>query len=137
MKKFILSLALLPLAACAANDAAPEPRLTERETRELERLIDGKVAGEPVSCVTSYDSSKLRSIGDNTMVYVANKNLVYLNRLAGACHGIARGDALVMTRHDSTQYCRGDIARVLNLPSGMMAGSCVLGDFVPYRRPEN
>lgn len=135
MKTFIPCLALLPLAACAAQGPAPEPRLTERETRELARLIEGKVPGEPVSCVTSYDSSKLRSIGDNTLVYVANKDLVYLNRLAGACNGIARGDALVMNRTSASQYCRGDIARVISVPSGTMTGSCALGDFVPYKTP--
>ncbi|MCW2382591.1 MULTISPECIES: DUF6491 family protein [unclassified Sphingobium] len=135
MNRLCLSLAVLPLAACATAGPAPEPRLSERETQELERLLERKTAGEPVSCVTSFDSSRLRSIGDNTLVYVVSKDQVYLNRLQGSCTGISRGDTLVMNRMSSSQYCRGDIARVVNLPSGAMTGSCALGDFIPYRTP--
>jgi len=133
MNKFILSLAVLPLAACAANDAAPGSRLSERETREMERLLEGKTAGEPTRCVASFDSSRLRALGDNLLVYEANKDLVYLNRLDGSCQGITRGDTLVMNRTIASQYCRGDIARVVNIPTGATTGSCALGDFVPYR----
>jgi hypothetical protein len=33
------------------------------------------------------------------------------------------------------QYCRGDIVRSVDLSTGMQAGSCGLGSFVPYRTP--
>jgi len=133
MKTMFLALMLLPLAACvqSTNDA---PRLSEREAQDLARALDGKVAGEPVACVTSVRSSDLRALGDNTLIYRINKDLVYRNTLSGACNGLSMGDTLVMRRVTS-QYCRGDIATVVNLPSGMQTGSCALGDFVPYRTP--
>jgi hypothetical protein len=34
-----------------------------------------------------------------------------------------------------SQYCRGDQAQSADLQSGMLTGSCALGDFTPYRAP--
>lgn len=133
MRTIIPVLALLPLAACAQATQTAEPDLGVREARDLAKVLEGKVPGEPVSCISSYDANNLRVLGDNTLVYRANKDLVYRNTLQGACRGLAQGDTLVMNRTSASQYCRGDIARVVHLPSGMMSGSCALGDFVPYR----
>ena len=135
MHKMILALALLPLAACTTSTADRPPQFTAREEKELARLLTDKVPGEPLTCITAFNSSELRALGDDTLIYRVNKNLVYRNTLQGGCSGLSRGDTLVMNRTSSSQYCRGDIARVVNLPSGMMTGSCVLGEFVPYRTP--
>ncbi|MBT2186276.1 hypothetical protein [Sphingobium nicotianae] len=132
MKRIILPLGLLGLAACTQG-APTEPQLGVREAKDLERLLAGKVAGAPVSCISSYDSSKLQVLGDNILVYRVNKDLLYRNNLQGSCHGLAQGDTLVMNRLDASQYCRGDIAHVVNLTSGSMTGSCALGDFIPYK----
>ncbi len=134
MKKLLLACALLPLAGCAqqANDSPPQ--LGIKEAKDLAKALDGKVAGDPVSCIPAWHSNELRALGDNTLVVKVNRNLVYRNTLSNACRGLAQGDTLVMTLH-SSQYCRGDIARVVNLPSGMMSGTCALGDWVPYRTP--
>lgn len=133
MKMMFLALTLLPLAACTQTTAG-EPRLSDREARDLARALDGKVPGEPQSCITSYRGSDLRALGDNTLIYKVNKDLVYRNTLNGPCSGLSMGDTLVLRRVTS-QYCRGDIATVVNLPSGTQTGSCALGDFVPYRTP--
>lgn len=135
MNKLILSLALLPLAACTTSTTDRPPQFSAREEKELARVLTDKVPGEPVSCISSFNSSELRALGDNTLVYRVNKDLVYRNTLQGGCNGLSRGDTLVMNRTSSSQYCRGDIARVVNLMSGTMTGSCTLGDFVPYRTP--
>ena len=135
MNKMILALTLLPLTACTTSTANSPPQFSAREEKELASILTDKVPGEPVSCITSFNSSELRALGDNTLVYRVNKDLVYRNTMQGQCSGLSRGDTLVMNRTSSSQYCRGDIARVVNLPSGMMTGSCVLGEFVPYRTP--
>lgn len=132
MKKMILALALLPLAAC--TQPAREPELGIREARDLARAIEGKEPGEPVACIPAYRDTNLRVLGNNTLVYRANKNLVWRNTLMGSCNGLSMGDTLVMERTIS-QYCRGDIARSVNLQIGTMTGTCALGDWVPYRTP--
>lgn len=131
MRTMFLALTLLPLAGCNQTPP-PEPKLSEREARDLAKALDGKVAGEPVSCISAFDGTRLRALGDNTLIYRVNKDLVYRNTLQGACSGLSMGDTMVLQRSTS-QYCRGDIARVVNLQTGMLSGSCALGDFVPYK----
>lgn len=135
MTKLILALALLPLSACTTSTMDAPPQFSALEEKELAGVLTDKVPGEPVSCISSFKSSDLRALGDNTLIYRVNKDLVYRNTLQGACSGLSRGDTLVMNRTNASQYCRGDIARVVNLMSGAMTGSCALGDFIPYRTP--
>ncbi|BAK64906.1 MULTISPECIES: DUF6491 family protein [Sphingobium] len=130
MKRIFLALALLPIAGCTQTET--EPKLGVREETELAKAIEGKVAGEPVSCISGYNATSMRVLGDNTLLYRVNKDFIYINRLQGACRGLAQGDTLVL-RRTTSQYCRGDIGQVINLPSGMMSGSCALGDFIPYK----
>jgi len=131
----MLAALALPMAACAQTTNNSETELGTREARDLAKAIEGKVPGEPVSCVNAdRGGANLRPIGDHTLIYKVSNDLVYRNNLQGACRGLAQGDTLVLNRTTS-QYCRGDIARVVNLPSGMPSGSCALGDFIPYRTP--
>ena len=133
MIRTILATALLALAAGCTQGPQPEPTLGLREAVALEKALAGKVAGEPVACIAAYNSSELRALGDNVLVYRANKNLIYRNNLVGSCNGLARGDILVLTRTIPSQYCRGDMAQVVDAQIGMMRGACSLGSFVPYR----
>jgi len=130
MKAIYPALILLTVAGCTAADVKPQP-MSPKEQAELGRVLDGKVAGKPISCVSSVNGRNLRAIGDSTLVYQIRKDLVYKNELSGRCNGLSWGDTLILNVRNS-QYCRGDIARVVNLQSGMLSGSCALGDFVPY-----
>lgn len=131
MKAIASALLLFTLGACAMGPL-PQAQLDPKEAKELAKELDGKVAGAPVSCVSNYSSANLRAIGDQTLVYRINKNLVYRNDLIGRCQGLARGDALVMQVWGS-QYCKGDMAHAVDLFSGIWGGTCALGEFVPYR----
>jgi hypothetical protein len=42
---------------------------------------------------------------------------------------------ILVTYPIGSQYCRGDITRTIDRISRMPGPGCVLGDFVPYRRP--
>ena len=79
-------------------------------------------------------NSNLTAISDDVLLLKVSRRLVYKNNLNGRCHGLARGDTLVLDVR-AGQYCRGDLARVVDLLSGTFSGSCSLGDFIPYRAP--
>lgn len=134
MKIAIPILVATLLAGCASGPE-PELRWTARQRADLARALAGKVAGPPVRCVSALGAGAgLRAIHDTMLMYEVNRRLVYQNRLIGRCAGLSRGEALLLDRHGS-QYCRGDIVRTVDLPSGMPGGACALGDFVPYRAP--
>lgn len=125
-------LASMALMGCAGT-YEPTP-LTEKQATELEKALVGKVAGEKVSCISRYPQSTLRVISNEVLLYRVNSKLIYRNDLIGSCSGLTRGDTLVI-RPTGSQYCRGDMARSVDLAVGMQSGGCALGDFTPYRTP--
>ncbi len=133
--KAAIPIFLTALLAGCAGGPEPEARLSAKQQADLDKVLAGKVAGEPVSCVSAVGAgANLRAVSDELLVYRVSRSLVYTNRLSGSCPGLSRGDTLVLNLHGS-QYCRGDIARTVDLPSGIPGGACALGDFVPYRAP--
>lgn len=131
MRGWIL-LAPLMLAACSGS--YEPPRLTEKQTSDLEKAIAGKVAGEKVNCVSRQPQANLTAISNSVLLYRVNSRLVYRNDLIGSCPGLTRGDTLIIKTWGS-QYCRGDMATSADLVNGIVTGGCALGDFTPYRTP--
>ncbi|MDF0542721.1 DUF6491 family protein [Sphingobium sp. H39-3-25] len=121
------------LAACAAQ-AVQEPKLTDRQAADLDKALAGKVAGEKTSCIDRFPSTNMRVISNEVLLYEAGRNLTYVNKVIGRCSGLTFGNTLVI-RSFGSQYCRGDIASVVDLQTGIDHGACALGDFVPYRTP--
>ncbi|HMI40276.1 MAG TPA: hypothetical protein VK485_03470 [Sphingomicrobium sp.] len=120
-------------SACAAS-AATGPR-TARAERDLQRELVGKVAGAPVKCLPSYRSNDMTIIDDNTILFRDGRNRVYRNDPLGGCSPMGSAGYTLVFRPLSGQMCRGDIVQVTDLRSRMIAGSCSLGDFVPYQVP--
>ncbi|HEU5286444.1 MAG TPA: DUF6491 family protein [Sphingomicrobium sp.] len=121
------------LASCAA--APPAGRSADAE-RHFQKLIAGKVAGQPVSCLPTYRSNDMVVIDDQTVAFRDGSRRVWVTDLGQGCANLGSGFyALVTRRHGGTGLCRGDIAHVADLTSGFTVGSCVMGDFTPYVRP--
>lgn len=122
--------AALLVAACATQIAYER---SPKASQELAAALAGKAAGSPVNCLSSHRSSDMRVIDDHTILFRDGRT-TYVNQPPGGCMGLDRIGATLVTRSvGSTQLCRGDIARVVDLRTGIGSGSCVLGDFVPYR----
>lgn len=132
MRRMMIALPVL-LTACASAGMAEDrpPQLTEKQKATLDRALEGKVAGEPQSCISLTQRADLQVISDDLLLYKAGRT-VYVNRVMGSCNGLSFGRTLV-TNVWGSQICRGDIARVADFSAGMLTGSCALGDFVPYR----
>lgn len=135
MRSLIPLLAAVALAGCMSATASPEVEAARaaREDAELAKALRGRVpAGEPQSCITMRDIRSSRTVGKSTIIYEMGGGLAYRNDFGGSCVGLDASSALI-TRTPSTRLCRGDIATVADLPAGVTTGSCVYGDFVPYR----
>ena len=83
MRKMIASIAGAAVAAglLAAPAAQAKPRLTSEQ--RLEKLLAGRTAGEPVSCISTYDSRELEIL-DKTALVFGHGSTIYVNRPANA-----------------------------------------------------
>lgn len=127
MLKLTMS-ACLALGLAAAASAAP--KLTGEA--KLQRMLKGYTAGAKTSCISlapSMDSTKIEGVG---MVYGRGRTL-FVNRFDRGCPSLDAFRSIV-TRTPSTQLCRGDIARVVDLTTRIEGGSCVFGDFTRYEK---
>lgn len=123
--RFAALLVVGTLAACAA----PPPYEAQQPPRELA----GRTAGPAQKCVLIQRSEGLRTSNNNghTLLYGSGKT-IWANDLGPGC-GFAYNDLLI-SEPSGSYYCRGDIIRSMDRYSKIRGPSCVLGDFVPYRR---
>ena len=134
----IAAAAAATLSACAPMaQSADAGALTPRQLALLDHNLSGKVAGEPVSCLTSEPGAQTIRVSDSVLLYRVSGNLVYKNDLRSSCPGLARDSDIIVTETHGMGPCRGDIIHLVDRTSGMRGASCSLGDFTPYRTPRN
>jgi hypothetical protein len=136
MRPIVFSLLILPLAtlaACGEMDSTPVP-LTEKQTERLNKELAGKIAGEPVNCISTFSSDNMIRISDDILLYRVSGNLVYKNNLRSSCPGLARDSDIVVSEQFGSQKCRGDLLKLVDRTSGIPGPVCSLGEFVPYRK---
>ena len=133
-----LSIALIA-SALAACTTAPEPMTRSAEAEvHLAKLLAGKTAGTPVSCLSRWRSGDMVVIDDNTVIFRDGPRRVYRNDFrGGSCSNLGGGHYALVTKTTGSGLCSGDIAQVVDVANGITVGSCVLGDFVPYMGPGN
>lgn len=93
--------------------------------------LAGRTAGVPETCVRIEPNAAMRITESHNLIY-REGSTVWLN--TNSCPAVSFNDLLVL--HPTTsQHCRGDIVQTIDRTSGIPGPSCVMGDFVPYRRP--
>ena len=93
--------------------------------------LAGRTAGPPQSCVRIEPIASMRITESHNRIYT-DGSTVWLN--TNTCPAVSDADLLVLEPTVS-QHCRGDIVRTVDRYSGIPGPSCVMGDFIPYRRP--
>lgn len=126
----------LAVAACAPGGQVDSEPLTPKQLAKLDDNLRGLVPEKAERCLpySAGNASTVR-VSDSILLYRQSKNRVYRNDLRGACPGLARDDDIIVTQVFGSQPCSGDIIYLVDRVSGMRGASCVLGDFVPYRKP--
>jgi hypothetical protein len=125
-----LAFLLLGTAMIAALPVQAETR--RGGEAELARVLEGRVAGEPVDCIDLHRVRSSRVIEDTAIVYDAGGTL-YVNRPRNGAEELNRFDAM-LTRLPTTRLCSVDTVTMFDTTSRMMTGIVFLGEFVPYRR---
>ncbi len=130
MRKFFLACVAASLAVSTGAHAAGESATAKGEAR-LAKMLEGRVAGEPQSCISAMISDRLQVIDRTAVVYDAGKTL-YVARPQSPS-SLDADDILVIKRFGS-QLCKQDIIQTIDRTSGFMTGVLFLGDFVPYTK---
>jgi hypothetical protein len=126
----------LLMAATAAMLAGPALQARERLTGEqqLAKLLEGRVAGTPVSCISLMSSHDSRIIDKTAIVYDSGRT-IYVNRPRDP-QSLDSDDIMVTELHTS-QLCRLDTVRMHDRSGFWYSGFVGLEDFVPYRKVAN
>jgi hypothetical protein len=129
MRKMLVIASSFALAGCATQP--PVPTRTAEAQAEFNKLVAGKTAGAPITCLQHYRTNDMVRIDESTVAFKQGRR-VYVNHLIGACSNLDSSFYALVTRSNGTGLCRGDIAHVQDVSTGTIVGSCAMGDFVPY-----
>lgn len=129
----LLSIAAIAVGATLALPASADQRPTPEQ--QLERALEGRVAGEPVNCVNLRAIRNSRVIDRTALLFDAGST-IYVNRPRAGAETLSQHDTQVL-RLNSTQLCTVDSIRMVDPTSGVFSGVVFLGEFVPYRRVRN
>ena len=126
-------LALILAATAASLTIAPALHAREKLTGEekLAKLLEGREAGQPVSCISTMDTREAQVI-DKTAIVYNRGNVLYVNRPRHP-QALDSDDILVTELHGS-QLCKMDTVRLHERSGGWYSGFVGLEEFVPYRR---
>jgi hypothetical protein len=111
--------------------ATAETRAEKGEAR-LAKMLEGRTAGEPVSCISTLRSTGLETIDNTAIVYDAGKT-IYVARPINP-KDLGPWDVLVIKRTTGSQLCSNDILYTVDQGTGFRTGSIFLKDFVPYTK---
>ncbi|MDK2760332.1 MAG: hypothetical protein KYX64_03120 [Sphingopyxis sp.] len=118
------AMAVVPATASAREKMVPEDQLA--------KLLDGRVAGEPQSCITLSSVNSSQIIDQTAIVYRVGSTM-WVNRPKGGAGSLDDDDILV-TRLTGNRLCSIDTVELRDRTSHMYGGFVSLGEFVPYRR---
>ena len=113
-----LAIALAATALVAGGTAvSAKPKLTPEQ--RLEKLLDGRVAGKPTTCISQADSRDLEIIDGVALVYRSGSTL-YVNKPKNP-EDLDSDDILVI-RTSGSQLCRLDMVHTVDRMSHFTTG---------------
>lgn len=114
----------------AEAEVAAEP-MTKGE-KQLARMLEGRVAGEPVRCIRTFPNQRMETI-DKTAYVFGTGTTIFVQRTRNP-EQIDRNDALITQRFNATQMCKLDVMTTVDPVTGIFTGVVFFEDFVPYTK---
>ena len=124
----------LVLAAGAAVLSAPAVQAGEKLSGEekLAKILEGRVAGEPVNCIYLPRVRDTRIIDKTAIVYDAGST-IYVNRPKSGADRLDSHDVMV-TKPTGSSLCSVDTVNLHEQSHHFWSGFVGLGQFVPYTK---
>ena len=126
-----LSLILAGAALALAGMTGASAGTPAENEAKLARMLEGRTAGEPVSCISALNSNRIEVIEDVGIVYDAGET-IYVARPTNP-DSLGRNDIVVIDRHGG-QLCTTDVIRTVDRYQGFTTGAVFLDKFVPYTK---
>lgn len=125
------------LPAVAQDQAGVETKVEGSATKSkgeerLAKLLKGRVAGQPMSCIRTLPRDRMTIIDGTAYVY-GSGNTIYVQRTREPDR-IDDSDTLVTNRFSASQLCRLDTMTTIDRFTGIFTGAVFFEDFVPYTR---
>lgn len=127
LKTLLIGAAVIAAPAMAAGRDSPDV--------QLQKLLAGRTAEKPVSCISLNWSRSSDVIPGRAIVYRVGSKL-YVNRPSSGADSLD-GDSILVTRTVGSQLCRGEAVQLVDRGSRFQRGFVLLGDFVPYSRAKS
>jgi len=118
----------LALSGVAAN---ARPKVTGEE--QLAKLLEGRVAGKPVECI-SLRTNAPSTVIDKTAIVYGSGTTVYVQRPKIGAASLNSNDILV-TSMVISQLCNIDTVNIIDRNTLFWRGFVGLDQFVPYTKP--
>jgi hypothetical protein len=124
---------LIPATLALAALAAAIPAAAARESGEakLQKILDGRVAGEPVDCLGTFQRRNLEVV-DGTALVFKDGDTYYVNRPAGA--NFMHWSDIPVFKVWGSQVCSKDQVQLRDSSTLMPGATMILDKFVPYKR---
>ncbi|MCR9180431.1 MAG: hypothetical protein NXH71_09405 [Erythrobacteraceae bacterium] len=116
----------------AGTESGTEAGDMTKGEKQLAKLLEGRVAGEPVRCIRNLPNQRMQTI-DNTAYVFGSGYVIYVQRTRSP-EDIDSSDTLVTQRFQAGQLCRLDVITTIDRLLGFFTGAVFFEDFVPYTR---
>lgn len=130
MKNVRLFIALAASTMLAGPIAAQED-VAGKGQAKLAEMLEGRVAGEPQSCISTFPTTRLTVIDGTALVYRVGSKL-YVN-VPHDPESLNDGDAL-QTKTFGNRLCSTDVITTFDRLGGFFTGNIFLNEFVPYEK---
>ena len=130
------SIHLIAGAALLFGAGVAEARTRLAPDAQLAKLLDGRVAGTPVDCITLRNAESSQ-VYDGTAIVYQDGGTLYVNRPKSGASSVRRDDILVTKLWGSDRLCQIDTVRLLDQGTRFEHGWVGLGQFVPYTKPKS
>ena len=126
-----IALATAAFGMLSSPVLADENAQMTRGEEKLAKLLDGRVAGEPQSCIRTLGSRNLSQI-DGTALTYRDGDTVWVNYTRNP-DSIDDRDIMVIDRFSGSSLCRTDQVKLVDRVNGFLSGILLLDQFVPYK----
>ncbi|WP_340588485.1 hypothetical protein [Erythrobacter alti] len=132
MKK-LLAASAATIVLAMSSPALAQDR-AERAENAFAELVEGRVAGEPTTCISTFISHRLRVVENVGLAYERGDTL-WVARARNP-QNLTNWDIPIIERYGS-QLCRHDVTRTIDRSTGIFSGVLFLDDWVPYTEAED